>query len=65
MYKEVLRAMEGIDGYYLVSLILFMTIFIGVVIWAFKADNSYISKMSSLPLENSNEAGLKKGINRS
>lgn len=61
MYKEVLRAMEGIDGYYIFSLFMFMAIFIGVVIWAFKADKGYINKMSGLPFENCNANSLKKG----
>ena len=54
MEKEVLRAMEGVGGYYIFSLIMFFVFFLGVVFWAFKADKSYMKKMGSLPLENNN-----------
>jgi cbb3-type cytochrome oxidase subunit 3 len=54
MDKEVLRAIEGIDLYPVISLIVFTIFFIGVVIWVLKADKSFISKMSSLPLEDNN-----------
>ncbi len=54
MEKEVLRAIEGIDLYPVISLIVFTIFFIGVIIWAFKADKGFISKMSSLPLEDNN-----------
>lgn len=54
MEKEVLRAMEGVGGYYIFSLIMFFVFFLGVVFWAFKADKDYMEKMGSLPLDNNN-----------
>ena len=39
------------------GLFLFFTLFIGSIIWAVKRDQSYIRKMSSLPLETTNHNG--------
>lgn len=55
MEKEVLRAMEGIDIYPVISLVLFFAFFVAVVIYVIKADSSHMNKMSKLPLENNNE----------
>lgn len=53
MYKNVLESMAGVDVYPIISLIIFFLFFIGVLLWVMKADKSYINKMGSLPLENS------------
>ena len=55
MEKEVLRAIEGIDSYPVISLIIFCAFFVGVIIWAVTADKKFINKMSNLPLEDNNE----------
>jgi cytochrome c oxidase cbb3-type subunit IV len=53
MYKNVLENINGVDIYPVISLVVFFLFFLGVVIWAFRADKSYITKMGNLPLENS------------
>jgi cytochrome c oxidase cbb3-type subunit 3 len=55
MEKEVLRSLVGAGIYPVISLIIFFVFFIGTVIFAFKSDKKYIAKMSSLPLEDSDE----------
>jgi len=55
MEKEVLRAMEGIGIYPVISLIMFFAFFVAVVIYVIKADKSHMNKMSKLPLENNND----------
>jgi hypothetical protein len=52
MEKEVLRAMEGIDIYPIISLVMFFALFIAIVIYVIKADKSFMNKMSKLPLDN-------------
>jgi len=52
MEKEVLRAMEGIDIYPIISLVMFFALFIAIVIYVIKADKSFMNKMSNLPLDN-------------
>lgn len=58
MEKEVLRAIEGIDIYPVISLIIFCVFFIGVIIWTVRADKNFISKMSNLPLEDNNKENV-------
>ena len=56
MFKEVLQSIEGIEFYTIVSMIILILLFIGIVIWLFKVDKKYIKHMSELPLnENNNE----------
>jgi len=55
MEKEVLRAIEGIDVYPVISLVIFFIFFVFVIIWTLKADKRFIDRMSNLPLENNIE----------
>ena len=50
MFKEVLRSIEGVEFYTIVSMIIFILFFIGMTIWLFKVDRNYIKAMSELPL---------------
>ena len=52
MYKDVLQSVEGIEFYTIVSMIIFILFFIGMIIWLFKVDKKYIQEMSKLPLQN-------------
>lgn len=55
MEKEVLRAIEGIGIYPVISLLVFFAFFISVIIYVVKVDKSFINKMSELPLEDNDE----------
>ena len=55
MFSDNLGTIEGVSVFPIIGLILFFLIFIGVVIWAFKADKNYIKKMENIPFDNSNE----------
>jgi len=56
MFKEVLQSIEGVEIYTIVSMIILILFFVGIVIWLFKVDKKYIKHMSELPLnENNNE----------
>jgi cbb3-type cytochrome oxidase subunit 3 len=54
MFKEVLQSIEGVGFYTIVSMILFILLFIGITIWLFRVDKKYIKTMSELPLEEDN-----------
>jgi hypothetical protein len=59
MTKEFLQAIPGVATYPIISLVLFSTLFFGVVIWAFfRLDKKYINRMEKLPLESSNSSIL-------
>jgi cbb3-type cytochrome oxidase subunit 3 len=56
MFKEVLQSIQGIEFYTIVSILILILFFIGIVIWLFKVDKKYIKTMSELPLnEEKNE----------
>jgi len=52
MIKEYLQAIEGIEIYPVVGLILFLTFFLLMIIWVFKIDKGYLKHMKQLPLDN-------------
>lgn len=54
MFKEVLQSIEGVEFYTIVSMIIFILFFIGMIIWLFKVDKKYIKTMSELPLKKNN-----------
>ncbi len=51
MYKEILRNIEGIDSYPLVSLIVFIVFFVSLLIWVMTMKKSVVAEMSQLPLD--------------
>jgi cbb3-type cytochrome oxidase subunit 3 len=48
--KQYLANVQGVDGYLIFSMIVFMVFFIGLLFWVFKADKKYIDKMKNIPL---------------
>lgn len=54
MEQNVIEAIEGISMYPVISLILFVLFFAGIIYWMIKADKNHIKKMSELPLEEDN-----------
>lgn len=50
--KQFLQGVTGVEGYLIFSMLVFFTFFIGLLIWVYRADKSYITKMKNLPLEN-------------
>jgi len=54
MFKEVLQSIQGIEFYTIVSMIILILFFIGIVIWLFMVDKNYIKTMSELPLKEDN-----------
>ena len=51
MYMDVLRAIVGIEIFPVVSLVLFVTIFGSVLVWAARADPRQLEEYAALPLE--------------
>jgi cbb3-type cytochrome oxidase subunit 3 len=51
MFNQIFENIEGIEIYPLISLAIFFLFFIGVAVWMFKLDKSYVSKMEMLPLD--------------
>ncbi len=50
-FVNYLEQISGVSIYPLISLILFMVLFIAVIIYAVRASNKSISEMENLPLD--------------
>lgn len=51
MYKNVLQAIEGIGIFPMISMLIFLAVFLAAIVWFFKADKEYLQHMAELPLE--------------
>ena len=51
MIRNILTHIGGIENFGLISIGLFFTFFLGMLIWAFGRQRSYLDAMSVLPLE--------------
>ncbi len=49
MHKEILRSIENIEIYPIISLLIFLLFFLGMFIWVLKADKGYINYMKDMP----------------
>jgi cytochrome c oxidase cbb3-type subunit 4 len=52
--KQFLQNIQGVDGYLIFSMLVFITFFIGLLAWVFTVDKGYIQKMKNLPLDHNN-----------
>lgn len=53
MFGEIISNMPGITIFPIITTALFLLVFIGITIWALRANKSYIKRMSELPLDSS------------
>ena len=53
MIRDLIESMAGIEFFGLLSLFIFICLFIAVLYWTFRADKTYIDKMKNLPLDKS------------
>jgi cytochrome c oxidase cbb3-type subunit IV len=51
MYKEILRSIENISIYPIISLLIFVAFFMGMFWWVFKVDKKYVEQMKQMPLK--------------
>ena len=51
MYKFVLRAIEGIEIFPVISLAIFFTFFVGMTWYVLKMNKSHLDKMENMPLD--------------
>ena len=58
MYKNVLQAIDGIQLYPLISLIIFFSFFAVLLYWVFSLDKKTIHEMESMPLDNDEPINL-------
>ncbi len=51
MHKEVLRAINDVDTYGIISLLLFVIFFTGLLIQVMQMSKGFAAKMSDMPLD--------------
>ena len=51
MYQDILRDIDGIGIFPVVSLVLFVTVFTLVVLYAWRLDGAGVQHMAALPLD--------------
>ena len=59
MIQNVLRHMGGIENYGIISLILFVACFAGMLVWVCLLRKPFLKKMSELPLQTENTNSTK------
>jgi cbb3-type cytochrome oxidase subunit 3 len=60
MIKDILTRIEGVEIYPIISLLIFFLFFVGIGIYLFRMDKSFVNKMKQLPL-NDNIQNLNSG----
>ena len=62
MYKEVLRNIDNVAMWPVISFVIFFLFFIILLWWAFTADKKFINYMSNMPMDDkiSNEPTVTK-----
>lgn len=51
MIEHVLRDLNGIEIFGIISICLFFTFFTGMLLWAARLKKSYLASMQTLPLD--------------
>jgi hypothetical protein len=58
MYTEILSEIAGIEIYPVLSLVLFVIIFAGVLLWAVRADRERLDRLAALPFDDGASAPM-------
>jgi hypothetical protein len=51
MFENYLKTIEGVGVYPLISLLIFVSFFIVILVWMIKIDKDFLTRMSFLPLD--------------
>ncbi|MCU0447582.1 MAG: CcoQ/FixQ family Cbb3-type cytochrome c oxidase assembly chaperone [Microscillaceae bacterium] len=51
MFKHYFALIDGVAIYPIISMILFLTFFVSLLIWVFSLSKKYVHKMENMPLE--------------
>ena len=46
----------GVDIYAIIAFLIFFSLFVGMLVWAWKADKELIQKINNIPLNDENNA---------
>jgi cbb3-type cytochrome oxidase subunit 3 len=56
MYKDVLRSIDNIAIWPVISFVIFFLFFLGLLWWTFSVDKKFISRMSNMPMDDDQQA---------
>lgn len=56
MYKEVLRSIVGIEVFPVLSLVIFLAVFLVMLVWVLRLDRTRLATYASLPLDGQDAA---------
>ena len=62
MYKETLRAITGVGIFPIISLLLFVAVFVLAVVRAFRMRHADAERFASLPLEEAPPGAVEEGL---
>jgi cbb3-type cytochrome oxidase subunit 3 len=57
MYKEILRTIVGIEVFPILSLLIFVTVFVVMLVWVLRLDRRTLAACAHLPLDDDHAAG--------
>lgn len=55
MRRNVIEAIQGIEIFPIISLIIFFAFFMIMLVWVFRLDKKFITEASNMPLEDDGE----------
>lgn len=55
MFSNSLSSIEGISIFPIISLLIFLSAFIFMIVWIFRVDTAYVKQMENLPLDGEDE----------
>lgn len=55
MKKDILSAIENVEIYPVISLLIFVLFFVGMFIWVIRADKNYINHMKEMPFSDDHQ----------
>ena len=51
MISKYLSSIDGVEIFPIIVLLLFFSIFMGLIIWIIRIDKKYVTKMENMPLD--------------
>ena len=55
MFSNYLSSIDGVEIFPIITLIIFVAVFLLTVVWTFKKDESYLAKMSNMPIDSEDD----------
>lgn len=65
MYKDVLQGIDNIAIWPVISFIIFFLFFVGLLVYVYKVDTSFITRMKNLPMDDTAPLNQDNNLNRS